>query len=243
MRKLILMLIISLSFITFSCKEITTQDTSIITNYVTFEFPDAIGTDQLGNEMVIIEKGSDYDINLNYVAMEGTEEVQDVQIDGTLDTSTPGYYPISYSAVNQDGYAAGKTKGIFVSNPDVTTDISGSYTATVYRTPTGETFTAGYPVTVTKITDGIFYFDRLLGSYYYDGYGYSAYGSYFVHGFLALNEDNSFSLTSPNASYSPAWHDRLGGLDSGSYDPETNTITINTIYAGGRVFHVTMTLN
>lgn len=233
-----------LSILLLGCeKDITTEDMSRITNYVTFSFDDTNSTDQLGNQKLIIEKGTSYDITQNYTAFEGDQDVRDkTQIDGTLDSNTPGYYPITYSAVNADGYAAGVTKGIFVSNSDVTTDISGSYSATVYRTPTGNTYTEGFPVTIAKVSNGNFYVNRLLGSYYYDGFGYSAFGSYFVHGFVTLNEDNTITY---GDSYSPAWQDKLEGegIVDGKYDPATGVITFGALYAGGRTFHVTLTPN
>jgi len=238
MRKIIFLFIVSLSLLAYSCKEITTQDTSRITYYVTFQFDDVIGTDQLGNNEVIIPKGTSYDVTQHFTATEGDKDVAgSAQIDGTVDGNTPGYYPVAYSAVNVDGYAAAKVKGVFVSDPSVTTNMEGAYSATVSRVP-GSSFSAGFPANVVKITDGIFYIDRLLGSYYYDGLGYSAYGSYFVHGFVYLHPDNTLTLC---ASYCPAWRDELAGLNDGMYDPATGIITFTSIYAGGRQFFVTLT--
>lgn len=239
MRKIIFLFIATLVVFANSCKDITTEDTSRITYYVTFQFDDAIGTDQFGNSKVIIPKGTSYDVTQHFTATEGDKDVaSSAQIDGTVDGNTPGYYPVAYSAVNVDGYAAAKVKGIFVSDPSVTTNMEGSYSATVYRKPTGSSFNSGFPANVVKVTDGIFYIDRLLGSYYYDGIGYSAYGSYFVHGFVYLHPDNTITLC---ASYSPAWKDELAGLNDGKYDPETGVITFTSIYAGGRQFFVTLT--
>ncbi|WP_299578210.1 BT_2262 family domain-containing protein [uncultured Sunxiuqinia sp.] len=243
MKKIIASLFV-LSILFIGCeKDITTEDISTITNYVTFSFDDTSEKDQLGNNKLIIEKGTPYDVAEHFSATEGSEDVTDrAEIDGTIDVNTPGYYPIHYSAVNADGYSAGVTKGIFVSDPDFTTDISGSYTATVYRTPTGETFTEGFPVNITLITNGNFYINRLLGSYYYDGFGYSSSGSYFVHGFVALHPDNTLTH---GASFSPAWQDTLEGegIVDGSYDPDSGVITYGALYAGGRTFHVTLTPN
>lgn len=213
-----------------------------ITYYVTFSFDKAEGTDQLGNQKIIIEKGNSYDVNSNYTATEGETDVQDkVEIDGSVDGNTPGYYVVDYSAVNTDGYSAAASIGVFVSDPEVTTDISGSYSGDVYRTPTGSSFT-GAPVTISKVADGIFYLDRMLGSYYYDGVGYYVYGNYFVHGFIRLHTDNTITHL---ASFSPAWQDTLGGegIIDGSYDPATGVISFGSIYASGRVFHVTLTPN
>lgn len=209
---------------------------------MTFSFDMAEGTDQLGNNKIIIDKGEAYDVNQNFAAMEGETDVIDkVSIDGSVDGNTPGYYVVDYSAINNDGYSAAASIGVFVSNPDITTDFSGSYSGDVYRTPTGGSYEDS-PVTIKKITDGIFYIDRLLGSYYYDGVGYKIYGNYFVHGFVRLNADNTLTHL---ASISPAWQDTLGGegIVDGKYDPETGVITFGSIYAGGRTFHVTLTPN
>ncbi len=235
--------IILLLGITTGCdKESEGWQTSNITYYVSFVFDLAEGTDQFGNQKIVIDKGDVYDVNSNYSATEGDTDVKDkTTIEGTVDGNTPGYYRVDYSAVNNDGYSAAATIGVFVADPAITTDISGSYSGDVYRTPTGSSFT-GFPVTIAKVANGIFYIDRLCGSYYFDGLGYSAYGNYFVHGFVRLNADNTLTYL---ASYSPGWGDTLGGdgLEYGEYDPITGVVSFGSIYASGRVFHVTLTPN
>ena len=228
------------SLLTYGCEDTSTEDISTITYYVTFTFDDVIGTDQFGNEMTIIEEGTTYDVTQHFTATEGDEDVADkTEIDGTVDSDTPGYYAVAYSAVNMDGYSAAKKKGVFVSDPDVTTDISGDYSAIVHREPTGNSYSSGFPATIVKVTDGIFYIDRLLGSYYYDGLGYSSSGNYYVHGFVYLHPDNTITLCD---SYCPAWRDSLEGMTDGIYNPDTNIVSFTSIYASGRQFFVTLTL-
>lgn len=242
MKKIIASLFM-LSVLFVGCeKDITTEDISKTTYYVTFSFDDTKGVDQLGNQMLIIEKGTSYSVNENFTAMEGEEDVSgEAQIDGTVDGNTPGYYQVVYSAVNADGYSAGASKGVFVSDPDIATDLEGSYSADIVRSPSGGPY-FGSPASIVKITDGLFFMDRMLGSYYYDGVGYSAFGSYFVHGFIRLHADNTISH---QASLSPAWQDTLEGegMINGKYDPATGVITFSSLYAGGRQFHVTYTPN
>ncbi|WP_430935147.1 BT_2262 family domain-containing protein [Saccharicrinis sp. 156] len=240
--KKILFCLFSLALVFQGCeKDTSTEDMSRITNYVTFGFTDANDKDQFGNDMVIIEKGTAYDITQNYTAFEGeTDKSGETEITGSIDTDASGYYPINYSAVNADGYSASSTKSIIVSDPSIATDISGDYSATVYRTPTGNTYNEGFDASISKVTDGVFYVDRMLGSYYYDGFGYKDFGSYFVHGFVALKADNTITSGS-SASYSPGWRDTLSGFKDGVYDPATGIVTFTSLYAGGREFHVTFT--
>ena len=229
--------------ITTSCDKESEGWQTAITYYVTFNFDLTQGTDQLGNQKVVIEKGTNYDVSQNFIATEGENDVSDqADIVGTVDGNTPGYYVVSYSAVNTDGYSAAAQIGVFVSDPAINTDISGSYSADIVRSPSGGPY-YGSPASITKITDGIFYIDRMLGSYYYDGVGYKIYGNYFVHGFVKLNADNTLTHL---ASFSPGWQDTLGGegIIDGKYDPVTGVITFTSIYTSlPRYFHVTYTPN
>lgn len=240
--KKILFCLFSVALIFQGCeKDTTTEDNSRITNYVTFGFDDSTDKDQLNNAMVIIPKGTAYDITKNFTAFEGeTDKSGETVINGTVDVNKAGYYPVSYSAVNADGFSAGSTKSIIVSDPTITMDLSGSYSATVKRTPTGNTYTAGFDASIKKVADGIFYVDRLLGSYYYDGFGYKTSGSYFVHGFVFLQSDNTITCNIAG-TFSPGWQDRLAGFKDGVYNPETGVVKFVSVYAGGRDFHVTLT--
>lgn len=231
----------TLSILLNGCKKDTsTEDESRITYYVTFSFSDTSGKDQFGNDIVIIEKGNTYDINENYTAFEGEKDKKpETTISGDLDVGLNGYYPISYSAVNSDEYSAGVTRAVVVADPQIITDISGEYSGTVNRTPTGNTYNQGFDVNIVKVADGVFYIDRLLGSYYYDGLGFSQYGSYFVHGFVSISSNNELAIND-GASFSPGWGDSLEGFKEGMYDPTTGVISFTSIYAGGRQFHVTL---
>ncbi len=233
--------IILLLGITSGCeKESEGWSTSKITYYVTFDFDLAEGADQLGNQKIVLSKGESYDVTSNFEAKEGDTDVKDkTEITGTVDSNTPGYYVINYSAVNSDGYSASASLGVVVGDPDITTDISGDYISDVDRTPEYYGPFTGLSASITKVAPGIFYMNRMLGNYYFEGAGLSAFGKLFSHGFVRLNANNTISYLD---SFSPYWQTTSPFVEDGTYDPETGVIEYTAIFLG-RYFHVVLTPN
>lgn len=115
-----------------SCEGTDTANVSFVTTYPVIELE--------GDEIMVIGLGTDY-AEPGAVAKVGEEEVA-LETDGTVDSNTPGVYPVNYTAVNSDGYSRSTARQVVIYDPATDAiDLSGSYV----RAATGVT------VTVTKI--------------------------------------------------------------------------------------------
>lgn len=169
-----------------------------------------------------------------------------------IDTSSPGMYNVYYissaSEVNPAAdYEMYKQRDIYVYDPTIETDISGYYNIDMNESiylANGRTFAdlaEGYgnvsscTIQISQLLPGFFYVSDLLGGWYEQ---IRAYGSrYAMTGYISLNDDNSITLLS---SYIAGWGDGLDGMWDGEYDPETESISYETWYAGSVGFWIEM---
>ena len=218
MKKILASLFI-LSIVFVGCdKDITTEDTSTITNYVVFQLE--------GDELMTIPVGQAY-AEPGYIAMEGENDVSgNVNVAGTVDGNTIGYYTLTYSAENVDGYAASTSRTVIVYDPAAPdTDISGTYDGS--REDRG-----GGVVTIEKLAPGIFFVSDMFGGYYEFIAGYGS--AYRLRTYVQLNADNTITSLSNNSPWGP-W-----GVSSATYDPGTGNI-IHRVNFGSFGFNVTLT--
>lgn len=200
---------------------------SKVTQYVTITLK--------GGDIYTIPVGTTYE-DPGFTAIEGTNDVSSsVEKDGTVDASKIGYYPVTYTATNADGFSSSVTRSVFVYNPEVTTDLSGAYKVQSgsYRNYSGTiTNFSGQDITVTQVAPGVFSISDWFGGYYDQRAGYGA--TYAMAGYMGLGTDGTIS-----ALYGlvPGWGDSYDSA-SGSYDPSTGAITLDVSYAGIMVFHL-----
>jgi hypothetical protein len=136
----------------FSCNKFTVVDTpthvgiSTVTNYVVFTLN--------GPAVQSIVVGSPY-TDPGSKALENGQPVQ-YATSGTVDNNTVGFYPITYSALNKDGYPSSITRYVAVlaeaAQPDV--DLSGTYTNVGSVALTAD---------ITKVASGVFYTTNAWG--------------------------------------------------------------------------------
>ena len=217
------------------CHDITTDGVTFVTNYVTIEI--------LGDQETIIELGNNY-VDAGVIATEGDKDVTgSVVSKSNVNENEPGFYEVTYSAVNVDGFPASVTRTVIVYNPAITTDLSGEY-LTVSGThrltfATGATTAySGYPVIIEQYLPGIFYVSDLFGGYYYPRLEASGYG--LIHtmtGYISLGSDNTIKLCS---SHVAGWGDGLDDLADGIYDPVTGQITWGAEYASLFSFNIVL---
>lgn len=101
-----------------SCNDDSTDNVSFVTSYPTFAME--------GDAILSVIKGSPF-VDPGVTATEGETEI-DVITEGTVDTTTPGVYTITYSATNSDGYQGSTSRTVVVTDEDVSgTDLSGNY--------------------------------------------------------------------------------------------------------------------
>ena len=144
-------------------KPTTTGGVSGITYFPTFEMN--------GPAYLVVETGSNF-TDPGVTATEGGTEIP-VTVVGSVDTSTPAVYTLSYQATNSDGYSGSVERVVRVVTYGVDlTDISGTYAGE--RVGRG-----GGPVSIVKIAPGVFEVDDILGGYYnyVVGYGPSCRGN------------------------------------------------------------------
>lgn len=94
---------------------------STITNYATFEI--------LGDQYTFIQQDEMFE-DPGVVAKSGNETLE-VEVSGSVDTSTPGVYQITYSATNSDGFPASIIRYVAVGDKTTASarDLSGTYLA------------------------------------------------------------------------------------------------------------------
>jgi Domain of unknown function (DUF5011) len=136
----------------FSCNKFTVVDTptqvgiSKVTNYVVFTLN--------GPEVQSILVGTPY-TDPGATAVENGETVQ-YATSGTADINTVGLYPITYSAVNKDGYSSSVTRYVAVlasaALPGV--NLAGTYTNVGSLALTAD---------ITNVASGVYYTSNAWG--------------------------------------------------------------------------------
>lgn len=214
------MLMSVLIFSFASCeKEDSTEDKSKITYFVSIEFEGAeiLKFNETGTTYITAIKVNTPYSEPGFTAMEGdTDVTSKVEVEGTVDNTTVGKYDINYSAVNVDGFAAVKTRTVFVyddAGANTTTDLSGKYDGIRVNK------NAGGIVNIQKIAPGVFFIDDICGGYYNQSRGYGA--RYAGYGYFKLMPDNTLVSL---AGFIPGWGDPCE-IQNGVYNPATNEIT------------------
>lgn len=165
-----------------------------------------------------------------------------------VDPNTMGFYYVTYTAINKDGFSSSVTRTVCVCDPTVTLDISGSYNTDMNLSLYGTAqnpfalYAANYGyttqctgITFTKLAPGFFKVNDLLGGWYDQirGFGVQYSGAIgCMTGYVSADNDGNIELIS---SYIGAWGDSLDYIEDGKYDPETGTISYFASYAEGAV--------
>ncbi|KAA6316400.1 hypothetical protein EZS27_033285 [termite gut metagenome] len=232
MKKILYSLSLCLAFVFISCEEDTTQDTSKVTHYVNFEMK--------GEQTVLVSVGTPY-VDEGVVAIEGENDITSSVITaGSVDSSTIGLYYINYKAQNADGYSSSIERTIIVYDPDVTTNLAGTYTTAEgsYRywlATDVKVLFSGYKIDVSLIAPGIFYISDYMGGYYDQRVGYGS--AYAMKGYFKLNVDNTLDALSGDVA---GWGDSFDSFENGEYDPASGSLYWELGYGGSMVFYITL---
>jgi len=233
MKKIIYSLFVCLTLVLVSCTDKTSFDDSKITYYVTFAIS--------GEQTMLVPVGSAY-VDPGVKATEGTKDVTtSMKTTGAVNSNLIGLYPVTYSAVNADGYASTAVRTVIVYDPTVATDISGKYLLAngsyrLTKSTGAHTAFSGYTVTLTYIAPGIFHVSDFFAGYYEFRAGYGS--AYEMAGYVKLNPDNTIGLLSSKVS---AWGDSLNSLANASFNPTTNTIHWEATYANAYTWMLDLT--
>jgi hypothetical protein len=107
-----------LAIIAVSCTDISTDNVSKVTNYPLMTLN--------GERTVILNQGDTY-TELGAISMAGTEELP-ITLTGTVNTSIPDVYKLTYTSVNVDGFTATLTRAVVVlSTAPSTINLEGTF--------------------------------------------------------------------------------------------------------------------
>ena len=205
---------------------------SRLTNYVVLEMQ--------GDDFVIVPLGSTYTDAGCKATMGGEDAASRLVVDNEVDVNKVGFYTVTYSAKNDDGFAISTSRTVCVYDPNASNDISGVYdvdmNASIYLN-NGKTYAdrAAYygntsqvsGITFEQFLPGIFYCNDLFGGWYWQIRGYGE--GYAMTGYISVDEEGNIELLD---SYTPKWADSLDYIDEATYDPDTKTISYSLGYAG-----------
>lgn len=119
MKKIIaLLIILSTGLISISCDNEDTNGVSKVTNYPTITIN--------GDKTIVLTQGDTYN-EQSAQALAGSQ-VLPLETEGTVDTSIPGVYKITYSATNDDGFPASSVRTVIVlSNQPSSINLEGVF--------------------------------------------------------------------------------------------------------------------
>ena len=234
-----------------SCSK-DTEGKTFVENYPIFT--DATGT-EVNNTTVMLALGEEYDYEYK-ATLAGKDVTAETEVaiynvvtgeyDKEINTSTPGVYYVYYTGISEHEMATWtSTRTVYVYDPEVTTDISGTYNLDFdnsyyyyggWQTITSEVARRGLTatsasITVTQLCPGIYQVSDLFAGWYTQIRGYSTYSAtaYNMSGIVMLNSDNTIDCLSSKVS---AWGDGLDYLQNGVYDPEKESLSWDLGYAG-----------
>ena len=229
MKKIFLygLLLCSTVFAFTSCNDDEDQLTDTrVTHYATIEL--------LGDEFIKMNLGDPW-VEPGYTATEGSEDITSkVKVTGTVDTSTPGYYELNYSAMNKDNFSTSVSRTVMVINPN------GLASAYFGESQYGSRHYYDAPITIYDNGNGTYTIDDLAGGFYcYGRYpGYEPTYDFHLEAVIKLNADNTIELVSCNGG-DWYWGDPIS-ITSGTYDPATGKVTLVEEFSGTPMY-VTLT--
>jgi hypothetical protein len=156
-----------------------------------------------------------------------------------VDTNQPDIYHVTYSAVNQDGFAGTSTRTVIVAKQgNLIDDISGLYTSTVLRNgASGPQYTDMQYVLISKNEDGTYFLSDGIGLYYAVGRGYG--NAYLAPATIIANNISTNDFTVPTFTVGT-----FGGdvdINQITVDPNAKTISFSSVWDAGYTFAVTLT--
>ena len=195
----------------FSCGDEESEGKSRITYYAILELN--------GDANITTQLGQAYEDPGCTAVMAGEDVSDRIVKSGDVNTNQLGFYTVSYSVMNEDGFPASTSRTVAV--VDKNNFASTYFSECMY----GSRHYYNLPISISDNGDGTYTINDLAGGFYsYGRYpGYDAYGyDFFLEATLKLNADNSIEVLEQGDWY---WGDPMTDIN-GSYDPETGTITL-----------------
>lgn len=231
--KIIFSTLLVVAAFTVSC----TKDSEGISKVTTFPIITLKGESNIG-----VAQGQAF-VDPGFMAMEGTLDItKNIKVIGAVDVTKPGPYILVYEATNSDGFkrSASRTVVVYDKSSISSADISGVYSSSIKRknTSTAASSARGpFSINITKISDGLFLIDDLLGGWYYYG---SSYGvGYAGLGYIVLKANNEISIA---YSTLPTWGDTVSFFATSTYNPTSGVILLNSSMGAAPQFEFAVTL-
>jgi hypothetical protein len=189
-----------------SCVEDSTGGVSSVTSYPEISVQ--------GDATVFIEQGSTYE-DAGAISMAGDAVLETTITYGTgaytespFGTEVADKYTITYSALNEDGFAGNALRDVWVVPPtsDMVTSIEGLYTAATQRAPDfvpSDQYDGLTYVTISKTGDSTYALSHAIGGYYDMGRGYGS-GYAALGAVITANDIATNDFTATQAVF-PIW--------------------------------------
>ena len=192
-----------------------------------------------GDEVVYLDANSTYNDAGCKAEANGQDVSDKIIIDNPVDTKNIGPYTVTYSAVNEDGFASQAYRYVYVGTPLTGAVANGSFRQTYNDdgSPKAQVAWSGYDIDLLTDGNGKYWVEDLLGGYYEQRAGYGS--SYSMKCYLQVNADNTVDLV--GGGNVVGWSDAYDDFKDGKFDPATNTISYTVVYAD-MDFNVILTL-
>ncbi|MBQ9465811.1 MAG: DUF5011 domain-containing protein [Muribaculaceae bacterium] len=191
-----------------------------------------------GGQYATVEKGSTF-VDPGFTATMGSEDVSgDVTISGSVNTAKCGFYTLTYSVVNPDGFAANATRTVAVVDHS---SIASAYFASCKY---GSRSYSNLKILITDNGDGTYAIDDLAGGLYCQGRypGYEAYGYDFWYDEDLKLDGSTLTLAGEMGDGSNwYWGEPLDCVN-GTYDAATGTISYLAAFSGNADDAISVTL-
>jgi hypothetical protein len=220
-----------------SCVEDTTGDVSRVTTYPTITIQ--------GDATVYIEQGTTYE-DAGAISMAGDTELETTVTLGTGTYSSAAFgtdvadkYTITYSALNEDGFAGNALRTVIVYPvaADMATNLEGAYMSDIQRVGADLQEDKSY-VFITSTGTDTYELSHAVGGYYDMGRNYGP--NYAARGaIITVNDMATNDITVSDGQF-PIWGNTVAVTDF-TVDAANNTITFTGTGDWGSAFEVTLT--
>ncbi|MBR5255398.1 MAG: DUF5011 domain-containing protein [Bacteroidales bacterium] len=153
-----------------------------VTYYATIELA--------GDNPYVVQLGSSYAEPGFTATLNGEDISGQVTVDSNVDTSSPGIYSVTYTAVNADGFSSSVVRDVYVLNPGGIDNVYMSHARM------GSRDYNNLPIVISKVSDGVYELEDLCGGFYcYGRYpGYEPTYDFHADVQFSLAEDGSFII-------------------------------------------------
>lgn len=206
-----------------SCTKLTTEGVTRTTYYPTLSLE--------GESTIFLDKGASFVEPGYYAELNGEDVTSNVEVKSNINSAVSGVYSVTYTILNEDGFASNASRKIIVLDPN--DPVEGVYMVDKTSDRNG-TYYGGYEVLIIGEGGGDYSVEDLLGGWYWLRAGYGT--SYAMSATINIADDGTVSLVD---SYVPGWGDSADSFE-GSYDFASNTLSYTTVYAGTLTFNVNM---